>query len=495
MVHNLTQGLLDIISGLGSLGKTKVSTLANAIVDVMDEENDLRSIVVNENMRKALVAMLFRENASAEIIGATLVSSTVALLYIQELGNLNIDSALLRKIISIVYSKLSVNEEDIKALLTQVNIDISLVKSIREVAIAPKAGQKFAAKLVIDGVDLIMLSNIQQKFVVENILKIYAQQLKLDVSKFAIVVSLNKSNSSGVKKAPMVSREGVVRVSGVPGQRTPVMDIDIVVAEAGVAGVAGVDDDAAAEAGVAAAGVADAGLRIDPDVAYATMAGVPDRIELDDGATATYGVGLGENSVVAYDYYAFDYATAGAGAGDEPAAGDELAAADDELAAELDAAAAAGADAELDAGAERDFRAGEMVPGNYTVNFGDLTIRTYTPLDDAMERESFAGATIIANVVDTEDQYLSGIYDYTQSLTITPLRDDKEVANSGVYLGFNPPTATWQQINVDENGDLAQKYGIRGIPTMIFFKNGEAAKTLVGVQPKEEIKKSLEELA
>ena len=48
--------------------------------------------------------------------------------------------------------------------------------------------------------------------------------------------------------------------------------------------------------------------------------------------------------------------------------------------------------------------------------------------------------------------------------------------------------------NVDENADLAKKYGIRGIPTMIFFKNGEAAKTLVGLQPKEEIKKSLEEL-
>jgi len=51
------------------------------------------------------------------------------------------------------------------------------------------------------------------------------------------------------------------------------------------------------------------------------------------------------------------------------------------------------------------------------------------------------------------------------------------------------------KVNVDENGNLAQKYGIRGIPTMIFFKNGEAAKTLVGVQPKEEIKKTLEELA
>lgn len=55
--------------------------------------------------------------------------------------------------------------------------------------------------------------------------------------------------------------------------------------------------------------------------------------------------------------------------------------------------------------------------------------------------------------------------------------------------------ATIVKVNVDENGDLAQKFGIRGIPTMIFFKGGEAAKTLVGVQPKEEIKKTLEELA
>ena len=51
------------------------------------------------------------------------------------------------------------------------------------------------------------------------------------------------------------------------------------------------------------------------------------------------------------------------------------------------------------------------------------------------------------------------------------------------------------KVNVDDNPELAQKYGIRGIPTMIFFKNGQAAKTLVGVQAKDEIKKSLEEMA
>jgi thioredoxin 1 len=70
--------------------------------------------------------------------------------------------------------------------------------------------------------------------------------------------------------------------------------------------------------------------------------------------------------------------------------------------------------------------------------------------------------------------------------TIAPVLD--EVANE---LGSK---ARVLKVNVDENGELAQQYGIRGIPTMIFFKNGEAKKTLVGVQPKEEIKKSLEEL-
>ena len=71
--------------------------------------------------------------------------------------------------------------------------------------------------------------------------------------------------------------------------------------------------------------------------------------------------------------------------------------------------------------------------------------------------------------------------------TLLPVID--EVASD---LGEN---ANVFKVNVDENGDLAQKYGVRGIPTLIFFKNGEAAKTLVGVQPKDEIKKSLEELS
>jgi thioredoxin 1 len=50
------------------------------------------------------------------------------------------------------------------------------------------------------------------------------------------------------------------------------------------------------------------------------------------------------------------------------------------------------------------------------------------------------------------------------------------------------------KVNVDQAGELAQKYGIRGIPTMIFFKDGQAQTTLVGNQPKAEIIKNLNAL-
>ncbi|MFT6631677.1 MAG: thioredoxin 1 [Bacteriovoracaceae bacterium] len=50
------------------------------------------------------------------------------------------------------------------------------------------------------------------------------------------------------------------------------------------------------------------------------------------------------------------------------------------------------------------------------------------------------------------------------------------------------------KVNVDESGELAQQYGIRGIPTLIFFKGGEVKTTLVGNQPKAEILKNIKDL-
>lgn len=54
--------------------------------------------------------------------------------------------------------------------------------------------------------------------------------------------------------------------------------------------------------------------------------------------------------------------------------------------------------------------------------------------------------------------------------------------------------ASITKVNVDESGTIAQKYGIRGIPTLIFFKGGEVKSTLVGNQPKNEIVKNLQAL-
>lgn len=50
------------------------------------------------------------------------------------------------------------------------------------------------------------------------------------------------------------------------------------------------------------------------------------------------------------------------------------------------------------------------------------------------------------------------------------------------------------KVNVDEAAPLASKYGIRGIPTLIFFKDGEVKSTLVGNQPKAEIEKNIDTL-
>src|SRR5918912_3133621 len=40
------------------------------------------------------------------------------------------------------------------------------------------------------------------------------------------------------------------------------------------------------------------------------------------------------------------------------------------------------------------------------------------------------------------------------------------------------------KVNIDENQNLAIKYGIQSIPAMVLFKNGEPAAAAIGAQPK-----------
>ena len=48
------------------------------------------------------------------------------------------------------------------------------------------------------------------------------------------------------------------------------------------------------------------------------------------------------------------------------------------------------------------------------------------------------------------------------------------------------------KLNTDENPSVAGNYGITGIPTLIIFKNGNPEDRIVGVLPKEEIKKKID---
>ena len=48
------------------------------------------------------------------------------------------------------------------------------------------------------------------------------------------------------------------------------------------------------------------------------------------------------------------------------------------------------------------------------------------------------------------------------------------------------------KLNVDENPDSCEQFGIMSIPTMLIFKNGEVVNRHVGAAPKAEIQKLLD---
>ena len=48
------------------------------------------------------------------------------------------------------------------------------------------------------------------------------------------------------------------------------------------------------------------------------------------------------------------------------------------------------------------------------------------------------------------------------------------------------------KLNIDENPKVPDKYGVRGIPTLMIFKDGQIAATKIGAMPKQKIKEWIE---
>ena len=68
--------------------------------------------------------------------------------------------------------------------------------------------------------------------------------------------------------------------------------------------------------------------------------------------------------------------------------------------------------------------------------------------------------------------------------TISPIIDELATELEG--------KAVVVKVNVDDNSEIPQNYGIRNIPTLLVFKNGELVDKMVGVVPKGQMIEKLE---
>ena len=71
--------------------------------------------------------------------------------------------------------------------------------------------------------------------------------------------------------------------------------------------------------------------------------------------------------------------------------------------------------------------------------------------------------------------------------TIAPIIDELHSEREG--------KAVVGKVNVDENTEVPVEYGIRNIPTLLIFKNGDVVDKVVGVVPKQQLIDKLESFA
>jgi len=50
------------------------------------------------------------------------------------------------------------------------------------------------------------------------------------------------------------------------------------------------------------------------------------------------------------------------------------------------------------------------------------------------------------------------------------------------------------KINVDENSQIAGQYSVMSLPSILFFKNGQPVRTMIGAQSKEAYKQEIDSL-
>jgi thioredoxin 1 len=70
----------------------------------------------------------------------------------------------------------------------------------------------------------------------------------------------------------------------------------------------------------------------------------------------------------------------------------------------------------------------------------------------------------------------------------------KSLAKTLEELSEELDSVKFVKVNVEDCDPAAEKYGIRNVPTLIIFKDGEVMKKSVGSIPKDKIKQLIEEI-
>ena len=79
------------------------------------------------------------------------------------------------------------------------------------------------------------------------------------------------------------------------------------------------------------------------------------------------------------------------------------------------------------------------------------------------------------------------------SKTCVPCRQLKKIL--GQINEELPKNVVIGTVDGDENLDLLSRFGVRGFPTLMFFKDGEVVETRTGVDRRQVLKKAIEEYA